>query len=343
MAKKKAAASQDQSADSSEESASTTAEAVAASTSRPRKFQAFERIIVKRSTLRFHELNPRSIDPHAFKKLREFIRKQKLLAAVQANRRLAANGFDPEQSGNGQLVLIGGHQRIRAMDDISGFVSLSATPDADYDVPVDVAELSPAKEKECLIALNNPGMQGAFDYDILSELLTSPGVDPLAVGFDKPELASFIDAGILEQIIGAPAAAQAAAEAPVFSDFAAIAESGREADAAARAAEKERTNATVQVIASIPGQAVASVDGQQLTPEQIQQQAIDGMKARRQEYQSSVNADVNAASFMLVLVADTDEERAEFLTQLQFDPTTEFLPLSQFKDALENLYSSGNV
>jgi formamidopyrimidine-DNA glycosylase len=58
------------------------------------------------------------------------------------------------------------------------------------------------------------------------------------------------------------------------------------------------------------------------------------MKARRHEYQNGVNADTNAASFMLVLVADTDEEKANLLAELGLDPAAEFLPLSHFMDAL---------
>jgi hypothetical protein len=289
------------------------------SVQKTRKFQAFERMIVRRSALRLHETNPRTIDPHAFRKLREFLRKRKLLGALQVNRRRAANGFD--QSQDGQLVVIGGHQRIKAMDDISGF------PDAensDYEVPIDVAELTPAQERETLVALNNPGLQGAWDWDMLSEVLTAPGVDPLATGFDRAELASFIDAGILDQIIGGGASAQVAAETPILADISAIAETGRAADAADRAAR-----ATVQTTVSIP----------QSSPDAAlaaQQAAVDGMKARRQEYQQSVNADTNTANFMIALFADTEDEKVNLLTHLGLDPGQDFFSLSQFMEHLAN-------
>jgi hypothetical protein len=285
----------------------------------PRRFQAFERLVVKRSTLHPHPNNPRTIDPHAFKKLRDFLKRRKLLSALQVNRRRASNGFD--LSIDGQLCVIGGHQRLRAMDEIQGYdpSTLETRTTTDYDVPIDVTELSPAQESEAIVALNNPGLQGSWDYQLLSDLLTQPGVDPLSTGFDRAELAAFIDEGVLDELIGPAAGAQARADAPVLEQFDAIAEAGREADAANRAAK-----ATVQVTASIPQPDAA------LAPEQQRQAEIDGMKERRQEYRESVNADMNAAGFMIHLVGDNDQQIQNVLAQLGLPAGEDFFPLADF-------------
>lgn len=318
-----------------------------ANTPAGKHFQVFERVTVRRSMLIRHEQNPRSIDPHAYKKLRDFIKRNKLIGSVQVNRRLTANGFSPSQ--NNQLVIIGGNQRTRAMDEITGYCkSPGDAPNLahDYDVPADIIEVSPAKEAEILIALNNVGLQGTFDYDVLSELISStPDLNPLDTGFDRTELAAFLDSGILEQLMGAPAAAQARVEAPILDQIAEIAATGREQDRADRA-EKAGRNLVVPTPSAghLAGAANAdpgefSEDGEGESDangaggeaaEQGRPQDIDGMKQRRKDYQQSINSDTNSAGFMIVLVGDSDNEVEQLLVRLNMPLGQDFYPLSMF-------------
>jgi hypothetical protein len=279
-----------------------------------RKFQAFERAVAKRAALAFHEQNPRTIDPHAAKKLKEFLKKNGLLQALIVNRRLAANGFPPEQ--DGRLVLVGGHQRARAMDSIVGFPQAEGS---DYDVPIDIIEVNSAKECEILVALNNVGMQGEWDYDILADVLTTPGVDAMAVGFDRADLASILDEGVLDQIIGPAAGAQARAEAPILESLEQISAAGKEADAVTREATKRDA---AEYAAANPA---APID-----PAAAREAEVEAMRARRKEYKQNVNSTENEAKFYILLVGQSEMDVARLLTKLGMSPNEDTYPMRDF-------------
>lgn len=290
-----------------------------------RKFQAFTRMLAKRSSLSFPENNPRSIDPHAFKKLREFVKREGLLGSLIVNRRTEANGWAPVHVG--RLVIVGGNQRTRAMDEISSYAPPTPAGPAenDYEIPIDVIEVPQAREAEIIVALNNVGLQGTYDWDALAELMQTPGVNPLATGFDRVELATFMDEGALEQLLGPAAARQAAAEAPILDELAAIAEVGREQDRADRqAANAQESSVADPANPSEPTEAEAAGE----------QSAVDGMKERRAQYQETINRDTNAANFMIVLVGDSDAECREFLTRLNLPPGQEFYSLAAVKERM---------
>lgn len=97
--------------------------------------------------------NPREITDAAFEGLKESIKKFGLVDPLIVNVR------------NGQNVLVGGHQRLKAASSL-GFKT----------VPVVEVDLSPAEEKALNVTLNNPKIAGSYN-ETLSELLAEIKVD----------------------------------------------------------------------------------------------------------------------------------------------------------------------
>ena len=61
---------------------------------------------------------------------------------------------------DGRNVIVGGHQRHRALSNLHGL---------DYEVDCVTVDLSEAEERLLNIALNNPEIQGEFDFGKLAE------------------------------------------------------------------------------------------------------------------------------------------------------------------------------
>lgn len=272
------------------------------SATRVRKFQVFQRIVLKRNQVAFHEQNPRSIDKHSFKRLREFVRKNGLVNALVANRRTEANGFPPDQ--NGRIVLIGGHQRASAMDEIVDYPAAGEA--ANYDLPIDLVELSPGKEKAMLVALNNPGLQGTWDYDLLEQVLADPDVDAGETGFTRADLGMMFDQGILDGIFGEEAATQAAVEAPVIDQLQEI----REVGAAAEKSAKQEAAAN--------------------------ESQLELLRERREKYKERSN-DANEAEFLVVFVGETAEQVDRFLVDMQLPVDQRYHPLSHLVDQIASI------
>ena len=103
---------------------------------------------VHRSQLKNASYNPRSIDAYTRKKLEGVLRKKGLLSTIVWNRTTQN--------------IVGGHQRIDAIDAIEG--------SADYLLDVSVVEMSPKEEREANLMLNNSGLTGDWDFAKLAEM-----------------------------------------------------------------------------------------------------------------------------------------------------------------------------
>lgn len=112
------------------------------------RFQAFETEVVSRRDLKGAPYNPRVIDKGAKARLKEGLRKHGLVQPVVWNRR----------TGN----VVGGHQRLEQLD------ALERTDD--YELTVSVIDVSEREEAEINVQLNNPSMQGDWDFDALADL-----------------------------------------------------------------------------------------------------------------------------------------------------------------------------
>ncbi len=297
---------------------------------KPKTFQAFERMTAMRSQLRPHEANPRTIDSSALKKLREALRKVGLVTSLIVNRRDVTNGHPPAHQG--QLVIIGGHQRCRAMDELRSYDP--ATNENDYQIPIDVLSVSPAKERELIVFLNNTSAQGAWDYSLLGDLLTSPDVDPLATGFDRLELSQILDAGIIEQLFPGTSP-QAAAEAPILDAIAQVA-----ADSKAYQDARKPTPAGIAPPSS-PGlhettQSPADAPAPQGTPalgdDDIN--SVPNIKGRRYDFRDKT-AEAGSSSHILTLVANSGDELDNFLIMIGLTNEA-FIDLSRFITAIDS-------
>lgn len=124
---------------------------------------------VPRSKIKLAEYNPRSMDASNRDKLRDGLQEFGLVESLVWN----------ERTGN----LVGGHQRMVVLD--------GENKHKDYSVPVTVVDLDPARERALNVALNNPSLQGDWDYDklklVLVEIQTAE-IDIELTGFDEMEI-----------------------------------------------------------------------------------------------------------------------------------------------------------
>lgn len=112
------------------------------------KFQTFETETMKRSDLKGAPYNPRVIDKGAKKRLKDGLRKHGLVQPIVWNRR----------TGN----VVGGHQRLEQLDALE--------KSSDYELTVSVIDVDEREEAEINIQLNNPSMQGDWNFDMLADV-----------------------------------------------------------------------------------------------------------------------------------------------------------------------------
>lgn len=130
------------------------------------KLESFVMIEVHRSSLMNAPYNPRDISESAKRKLKAGIAKLGLLAPITWNKR----------TGN----IVGGHQRLKALDAING--------GSDYTLNVAAVDLNDIQEKEANLLLNNEAAMGFFDIDKLGPMLSEPGLDIEAAGWDEADM-----------------------------------------------------------------------------------------------------------------------------------------------------------
>lgn len=112
------------------------------------KYQNYDTETINRSEIKNAPYNPRIMDAKAKKRLRQNIAKHGLVAALTWNRR----------TGN----LVGGHQRLEQLD--------SLEKDKDYELTVCVIDVDEREEAALNVQLNNPSMQGEWDFDKLANM-----------------------------------------------------------------------------------------------------------------------------------------------------------------------------
>lgn len=126
----------------------------------------YELIEIHRSQIVEADYNPRYITEDARKRLKNAIAKVGLLAPITWNR----------QTGR----VVGGHQRLRALDVING--------NHDYLLRVAAVDMDEEEEKAANLLLNNPEAQGEWDLEKLGEMLKAPDLDLVIAGFDASDV-----------------------------------------------------------------------------------------------------------------------------------------------------------
>jgi ParB-like chromosome segregation protein Spo0J len=145
----------------------------------PNRLEKFEVVTINRQKIQNAEYNPRTITADAEKKLRKSLRDFGALAPITWNKR----------TGN----IVGGHQRVAAMDSI--------LKKSDYDLQVAVVDLDPETEVKANVVLNNPAVQGEWDHEKLAEIkIEFPEIDfQKDLGFDKFDIDMFFAGTDLEE------------------------------------------------------------------------------------------------------------------------------------------------
>lgn len=135
------------------------------------RFQSFETETISRSQIKNAEYNPRIMDPESEKRLRKGIREYGLVAPITWNRR----------TGN----IVGGHQRIKQLDALE--------KSEDYDLTVAVIDVDEREEAKINVQLNNPSMQGDWDFDKLADMTDQFDLTMEDMGFSKLDIDIMFD------------------------------------------------------------------------------------------------------------------------------------------------------
>ena len=135
------------------------------------KYFTSQSVELKRSQIRLHEKNPRSISKENRQSLKRGIKKFGMVGGIVVNKR---TGY----------TLVSGHQRLSVMDELQKYNA--DTKENDYPIRVDLIDVEEKEEKELLILLNNPSAQGEWDYDALRELI--PDIDYKDAGLTEQDL-----------------------------------------------------------------------------------------------------------------------------------------------------------
>lgn len=112
------------------------------------KYQNYDTEVIRRDMIKNAEYNPRIMDKEAKKRLKANIARHGLVSALTWNRR----------TGN----LVGGHQRLEQLDALE--------KSKDYELTVCVVEVDEREEAALNVQLNNPSMQGDWDFDKLANM-----------------------------------------------------------------------------------------------------------------------------------------------------------------------------
>ena len=115
-------------------------------TSKRSKYQHYDTEVISREQIKNAPYNPRIMDDKAKKRLKKNIAKHGLVSALTWNKR----------TGN----LVGGHQRLEQLDALEG--------NKDYELTVCVVDVDEREEAALNVQLNNPSMQGEWDFDKLA-------------------------------------------------------------------------------------------------------------------------------------------------------------------------------
>lgn len=130
------------------------------------KFQRFETREMDRAELRSAPYNPRQISDGAKLKLRETLERVGLVQPIVWNQRTG--------------TVVGGHQRLKALDALEGSVN--------YRLTVAVVDVDEARERELNVLLNNSEVGGDWDLEKLQAIIDSEDVELENTGFDMADM-----------------------------------------------------------------------------------------------------------------------------------------------------------
>lgn len=119
-----------------------------------------------RAELRSAPYNPRQISDEAKTKLRDTLERVGLVQPIVWNQRTG--------------TVVGGHQRLKALDALEG--------SANYRLTVAVVDVDEVRERELNVLLNNAEVGGDWDLAKLEELIDFEGISLANTGFDAADV-----------------------------------------------------------------------------------------------------------------------------------------------------------
>lgn len=131
-----------------------------------RHLQNASPVKILRSQIDTDDFNPREITPENRKRLKKSIESFGLIGAPIYNKRTHH--------------VVGGHQRLSALDSIMNR--------AEYELDVIEVDLSEKDEARLNIALNNPDLQGTYNFAAIDQLCKEMGLDPEKDCLFSPEM-----------------------------------------------------------------------------------------------------------------------------------------------------------
>lgn len=151
--------------------------------SRHTRYQSFRIERVQRQQLLGAPYNPRQpLHPELAQRLRDNLANVGLIEPLVWNK---VTGY-----------LVGGHQRLAALDVLTGH--------GDYSLDVSVVELDPKVERTQNVFLNNPAVHGDWDIAALATLFKQPGFEAQNAGFAQVDVLDIFGQQVHDDIFGAP-------------------------------------------------------------------------------------------------------------------------------------------
>lgn len=135
------------------------------------KFQSFVTETISRKEIKNADYNPRIMDKEAKKRLRANLKEHGLVSSITWNKR----------TGN----IVGGHQRLEQLDTLE--------KNTDYDLTVCVVDVPEKEEAKLNVLLNNPSMQGDWDFDKLANMSEDFSISLADMGFTKSDVDFMFD------------------------------------------------------------------------------------------------------------------------------------------------------
>lgn len=145
------------------------------------RFQSFVPERVHRSALKNAPYNPRqALHPELAQRLRDNLATVGLVEPLTWNKTTG--------------LLVGGHQRLAALDALTGH--------GDYFLDVAAVQLNPKVEREQNVFLNNQAVQGDWDLVALQTLFKQPGFSVEAAGFSEIDVLDVFGPQVHADIFG---------------------------------------------------------------------------------------------------------------------------------------------
>jgi hypothetical protein len=286
----------------------------------PKTLQRFTFCNMLRSQVNPAAYNPRTIDGSAAKKLEKVLRRHGLVEPIVVNIRGDRN------------IVVGGHQRLKIMDE-------RIMAGADYTIPVAAIDVDEVEEKSINLMLNNVDAQGSFDFDKLASLLgeiSASGESDItaATGFDKAGLELLFDGGVIESVFGDGSqsqvfAEQSAAESETIADMAAIAAAGNGAASGVKNDPNPNSTNAAESNENIVNAKTNSTKSAKTDPN-----SREALVARRTDYFTDDLKSAAESEFMFVVVGESNRQISQFLAVLHLPPANRYVKLANLAEAM---------